>query len=62
MRRLKGHGSRKIAIEFPELRKRYWSRRFRERAYFYTTSRVVNDETILQYLENHTPKTIDVVR
>ena len=55
MRRIKGRTSRKIQMEFPELRQRYWGRRFWARGYFCTTSGVVNDETILQYIEKHAP-------
>ena len=34
MRRVKGCTSRKIQQEFPELRKRYWGKRFWARGYF----------------------------
>ena len=34
MRRAKGRSSYKIQIEFPEIRKRYWGRRFWARGYF----------------------------
>ena len=62
MRRIKGRTSRKIQMEFPELRKRYWGCRFWARGYFCTTSGVVNDETILQYIKKHTPKSTDASR
>ena len=54
MRRVKGCTSRKIQQEFPELRKRYWGRRFWARGYFCTTSGNVTNETILNYIANHT--------
>ena len=54
MRRVKGCTSRKIQQEFPELRKRYWGRRFWARGYFCTTSGNVTNEVILNYIENHT--------
>jgi putative transposase len=53
MRRVKGCTSRKIQQEFPELRKRYWGRRFWARGYFCTTSGDVTDQTILNYIANH---------
>ena len=54
MRRVKGCTSRKIQQEFPELRKRYWGQRFWARGYFCTTSGNVTNETILNYIANHT--------
>jgi putative transposase len=38
MQRIKGPASRRIKMEFPELRKRYWGRRFSARGYSSTTS------------------------
>ena len=51
MQRIKGRSSRRIRMEFPELRKRYWGRRFRARGDFCTTSGNVTDDLVLQYLE-----------
>ena len=51
MQRIKGRSSRRIQMEFPELRKRYWGRRFWARGYFSTTSGNVTDDIIMQYLE-----------
>ncbi len=62
MRRVKGRSSRKIQMEFPELRQKYWGRHFWARGYFCTTSGVVNEETILQYIENHAPNSTGVSR
>jgi putative transposase len=53
MQRIKGRSSRRIQMEFPELRKRYWGRRFWARGYFSTTSGNVPDDIIKQYLELH---------
>lgn len=53
VRRVKGCTSRKIQQEFPELRKRYWGRRFWARGYFCTTSGNITNEMIEQYLEHH---------
>jgi putative transposase len=56
MQRIKGRSSRWIQMEFPELRKRYWGRRFWARGYFSTTSGNVTDDIITQYLELHSSK------
>lgn len=53
VRRVKGCTSRKIQQEFPELRKRYWGRRFWARGYFCTTSGNITNEVIMNYLKNH---------
>ena len=53
MRRVKGCTSRKIQQEFPELRKRYWGQRFWARGYFCTTSGNVTNQTIMNYIANH---------
>lgn len=54
MRRIKGCTSRKLQQEFPQLRKKYWGRRFWAREYFATTSGNVTNEIILNYIDNHT--------
>ena len=56
MQRIKGRSSRRIQMEFPDLRKRYWGRRFWARGYFSTTSGNVTDDVINQYLELHSSK------
>ena len=56
MQRIKGRSSRRIQLEYPDLRKRYWGRRFWARGYFSTTSGNVTDDTILQYLELHSKR------
>ena len=62
VRRIKGRTSRKVQMEFPDLRKRFWGRHFWARGYFCTTSGAVNDETILQYIAKHTPNSTDISR
>ena len=54
LRRVKGCTSRKVQQEFPELKKQYWGQRFWARGYFCTTSGNVTNETIMNYIENHT--------
>ena len=54
MRRIKGCSSRKLQQEFPELKRRYWGQRFWARGYFCTTSGLVNNDTIINYIDNHT--------
>lgn len=53
MQRAKGRSSRRVQQEFPELRKRYWGRRFWARGYFCTTSGNITNDIIQQYLNNH---------
>ena len=56
MQRIKGRSSRQIQVEYPDLRKRYWGRRFWARGYFSTTSGNVTDDLILKYLELHSSR------
>ena len=53
MQRIKGRSSRRIQMEFPELRRRYWGQRFWARGYFSTTSGNVTDDIVMNYLELH---------
>ena len=53
MQRIKGRSSRRIQMEFPELRRRYWGQRFWARGYFSTTSGNITDDVIINYLELH---------
>lgn len=53
VQRAKGRSSRKVQMEFPELRRRYWGRHFWARGYFCTTSGNITNEMILEYLDNH---------
>ena len=59
MRCVKGRTSRKIQQEFPEIKKRYWVRRFWGRGYFSTTSGKITEQTILQYIASHSEKPTD---
>jgi len=56
MQRIKGRSSRRIQMEFPELSKHYWGRRFWALGYFSTTPGNVTDDIIMQYLELHSAK------
>ena len=56
MQRGKGRSSRRVQLEFPDLRKRYWGQLFWARGYFSTTSGNVTDDIILQYLELHSKR------
>ncbi len=49
---LKGATSRKLQMEFPELRKRYWGQHLWARGYFVASSGNVTDEVIKSYIEN----------
>jgi len=62
MHRIKGRSSLRIQMEFPELRKRYWGRRFWACGYFSTTSGNVTDDIILQYLELHSKRDVTGAR
>ena len=46
MQRIKGRSSRRIQMEYPDLRKWYWGRMFWARGYFPTTSGSVTDDII----------------
>ena len=56
MQKIQGRSSRRVQMEFPELRKRYWGRRFWARGYFSTTSGNVTADVIIQYLELHSKR------
>ena len=62
MRRVKGRSSRKLQMEFPALKQRYWGRRFWARGYFSTTSGNVTNDVILQYIEAHENKPTGISR
>ena len=54
MQHLKGVSSRKLQMEFKELRSKYWGRHIWARGYFCATVGSVTDEQIKQYIEDHT--------
>ena len=62
MRKVKGRSSHKVQREFPDLKKRYWGRRFWARGYFSTTAGAITDDTVLQYLESHVDNPTDASR
>ena len=62
MQRIKGRSSHRVQMEFPELRKRYWGRRFWARGHFSTTSGNVTDDITLQYLELHSKRDATGIR
>jgi REP-associated tyrosine transposase len=49
---LKGVTSRKLQMEFPELKKRYWGQHLWARGYFVASSGNVTDEVIKNYIEH----------
>ena len=51
---LKGRSSRKLQIEFPELKKRYWGRHFWAIGYGCWSTGNITDEMVNEYLEHHT--------
>ena len=48
---LKGRSSRKLQMEYDELRRRYWGQHFWARGYFCATVGTVTDEVIKKYIE-----------
>jgi hypothetical protein len=49
---LKGKSSRLLQEDFPHLRKRYWGQHMWARGYFCATVGVVDEKTIMEYIEN----------
>lgn len=49
---VKGKSSRQLQEDFPHLRKRYWGQHMRARGYFCATVGVVDEKTIMEYIEN----------
>ncbi len=50
---LKGKTSRKLQMEFPELRKRYWGQHLWARGYFAVSVGNVTAEMVKEYIEHH---------
>jgi putative transposase len=50
---LKGKTSRKLQMEFPELRKRYWGQHLWARGYFAVSVGNVTSEMVKAYIEHH---------
>ena len=53
VRYIKGKTSRKIQMEFPELKKKYWGQHLWARGYFCVSVGNVTSEMIKQYIEAH---------
>ena len=49
----KGRSSRKVQMEFPDLKKEYWGKHFWGRGFFSSTSGNVTDEIINNYINQH---------
>jgi putative transposase len=50
---LKGKTSRKLQMEFPELKKKYWGQHLWARGYFAVSTGNVTAEMIREYIEHH---------
>ncbi|MFT7248061.1 MAG: putative transposase [Arcticibacterium sp.] len=50
---LKGRSSRKLQMEFPELKKRYWGRHFWAIGFGCSSTGNITDEMVNEYLEHH---------
>jgi len=50
---LKGKTSRKLQMEFPELKKRYWGQHLWARGYFAVSVGNVTSEMVKEYIEHH---------
>ena len=50
---LKGRSSRKLQMEFPELKKKYWGRHFWAIGYGCWSTGNITDEMVNEYLEHH---------
>ena len=53
MQYIKGKSSRKLQMEFPELKKRYWGQHLWARGYFCVSVGNVTAEMIKDYIEKH---------
>ena len=53
VKRLKGHTSRKLQMEYPWLEKRYWGRHFWATGYGAWSTGNITDEMVQNYLEHH---------
>ena len=49
---LKGKSSRKLQMQYTELRKRYWGQHLWARGYFASSIGEINDAVIREYIEN----------
>ena len=53
LKKLKGRTSRKLQMEYPELKKRYWGKHFWAIGYGAWSTGNVTEEMINNYIENH---------
>jgi putative transposase len=53
IKKLKGRSSRKLQIEYPELKQRYWGRHFWGIGYGCWSTVNITDEMVNEYLEHH---------
>lgn len=53
VKKLKGRSSRKLQIEFPTLKQRYWGRHFWGIGYGCWSTGNITDEMVNEYLEHH---------
>ena len=53
VKKLKGRSSRKLQLEFPELRKRYWGQHFWAIGYGCWSTGNITDEMVNNYLDHH---------
>lgn len=53
VKRLKGRSSRKLQIEFPDLKKKYWGRHFWAIVYGCWNTGNITDDMVNEYLEHH---------
>lgn len=53
VKKLKGRSSRKLQLEFPELKKRYWGRHFWAIGFGCWSTGNITDKMVDEYLEHH---------
>jgi len=56
VKKLKGHTSRLLLVEFPELKKRYWGQHFWAIGYGAWSTSNISDKMVQEYLEYHRDK------
>ena len=59
MQHIKGKSSRKLQMEFKELKQRYWGKHVWARGYFCATVGVVTDDQIQHYIDHHKDESED---
>ena len=56
---LKGESSRKLQMEFPQLKKQFWGQHFWQIGYFVSTTGSVNEKTVRDYIAEQGKKEED---